>query len=75
MASSVWLVYLAETCSLRDWRDPSWTGVQSVKSGLAAEVQQQRRVLFGANVIDIEGKSTISLAIDEVGRCNDIYLR
>ena len=50
----------------RNWRDPSWTGLQAVRSGLPGEVQQQRLSLFGPNVIDIEGKSTITLLIDEV---------
>ncbi|KAI0682979.1 Ca-transporting ATPase [Cytidiella melzeri] len=51
---------------VRDWRDNSWTGTQAVGHGLSKEVQKQRLTLFGANVIDIEGKSTVSLLIDEV---------
>ncbi|TFK54011.1 hypothetical protein OE88DRAFT_1624988 [Heliocybe sulcata] len=51
---------------LKDWRDPSWTGVLNVHAGLQQEVRQQRSTLFGPNVIDIEGKSTLSLLIDEV---------
>ncbi|KAF7797894.1 hypothetical protein EIP86_009100 [Pleurotus ostreatoroseus] len=51
---------------VKDWRDLSWTGIQSVKDGLDQNVQEQRLTLFGLNVIDIEGKSTISLLIDEV---------
>lgn len=50
----------------RDWRDGSWTGSQAVKNGLSKDVHRQRLTLFGSNVIDIEGKSTISLLIDEV---------
>jgi hypothetical protein len=50
----------------RDWRDESWTGINAVKNGLSGDVKRQRLTLFGANVIDIEGKSTISLLIDEV---------
>lgn len=50
----------------RDWRDHSWTGVGSVKNGLEGPMRQQRLTLFGHNVIDIEGKSIISLLVDEV---------
>lgn len=50
----------------RDWRDGSWTGSQAVKNGLSKDVHQQRLTLFGPNAIDIEGKSTVSLLIDEV---------
>ncbi|TFY78130.1 hypothetical protein EWM64_g5879 [Hericium alpestre] len=51
---------------VKDWRDPSWTGVSSVKNGLEEPVRQQRLTLFGPNVIDIEGKSTASLLVDEI---------
>lgn len=50
----------------RDWRDPAWAGIHSVQNGLDGNVQAQRLALFGPNVIDIEGKSTVSLLIDEV---------
>ncbi|TCD71647.1 hypothetical protein EIP91_007394 [Steccherinum ochraceum] len=51
---------------IRDWRDSSWTGVRSVQEGLSPSLKAQRLALFGDNIIDIEGKSTISLLIDEV---------
>lgn len=41
--------------------------MQAVKEGLDKSVQEQRSTLFGPNAIDIEGKSTMSLLIDEVG--------
>lgn len=50
----------------RDWRDPSWTGTRSVQEGLAKATKAQRLALFGDNIIDIEGKSTLALLIDEV---------
>lgn len=50
----------------RDWRDHGWTGVGSVKNGLDGPLRQQRLTLFGPNIIDIEGKSIISLLVDEV---------
>ncbi|KAA1476776.1 P-type ATPase [Dentipellis sp. KUC8613] len=51
---------------VKDWRDPHWSGVASVKNGLDEAVRQQRLTLFGFNVIDIEGKSTVNLLIDEI---------
>ncbi|KAJ6594005.1 Ca-transporting ATPase [Mycena capillaripes] len=51
---------------IRDWRDPSWTGLQVVQNGIETSVRQQRLTLFGKNEVDIEGKSTVSLLVDEV---------
>ncbi|KAJ6499996.1 hypothetical protein C8R47DRAFT_273891 [Mycena vitilis] len=51
---------------IRDWRDPSWIGLQVVQNGLKTSVQEQRLSLFGKNEVDIEGKSTASLLVDEV---------
>ncbi|KAJ7091282.1 Ca-transporting ATPase [Mycena epipterygia] len=51
---------------IRDWRDPSWTGLQFVQNGIEAPVRQQRLSLFGQNEVDIKGKSTMSLLVDEV---------
>ncbi|KAJ7251534.1 Ca-transporting ATPase [Mycena haematopus] len=51
---------------IRDWRDPSWTGSQSAQNGLETPIRQQRLTLFGKNEVDIEGKSTVSLLVEEV---------
>ncbi|KAI0063606.1 P-type ATPase [Artomyces pyxidatus] len=51
---------------VKDWRDLSWTSVPTVRNGLDEVVRQQRLSLFGLNVIDIEGKSTLALMVDEV---------
>ncbi|KAI0940528.1 hypothetical protein AcW1_003699 [Taiwanofungus camphoratus] len=51
---------------IRDWRDSSWAGITSVQHGLGTAVRTQRHTLFGSNAIDIEGKSTVSLLIDEI---------
>ncbi|KAJ6499197.1 hypothetical protein C8R45DRAFT_981502 [Mycena sanguinolenta] len=51
---------------IRNWRDQSWTGSQSVQNGIGTPIWQQRLTLFGRNEIDIEGKSTVSLLVDEV---------
>jgi cation-transporting ATPase 13A2 len=53
-------------CLIRDWRDPKWTSVKAVASGLGKDVREQRRILFGDNVIDIEGKGVVGLLLDEV---------
>jgi cation-transporting ATPase 13A2 len=55
-------------CLVRDWRDPKWTSVKAVASGLNKDVREQRRILFGDNVIDIEGKGVVGLLLDEVSR-------
>ena len=44
----------------------SWTGVPAVQNGLPDAVRKQRTILFGQNLIDVEGKSVLSLLIDEV---------
>ncbi|KAH7925940.1 hypothetical protein BV22DRAFT_1112020 [Leucogyrophana mollusca] len=53
-------------CMIRDWRDPYWTGLHSVHNGLSQPIRQQRLTLFGPNLVDIEGKSVMSLLIDEI---------
>ncbi|KAF8633276.1 hypothetical protein AX17_004451 [Amanita inopinata Kibby_2008] len=53
-------------CMVGDWRDSSWFTISSVSTGLQETSRQQRSRLFGSNVIDIEGKSTLSLLVDEV---------
>lgn len=58
---SCWL-----TCFDRDWRDPKWTSSKAVANGLETSVREQRHVLMGDNIIDIEGKSIIGLLLDEV---------
>ncbi|KAI0028394.1 P-type ATPase [Vararia minispora EC-137] len=52
--------------SVTDWRDTSWTGVSSVKNGLEGSVRHQRLMLFDQNLVDIAGKSTVQLLVDEV---------
>ncbi|KAF8070552.1 hypothetical protein FPV67DRAFT_1487805 [Lyophyllum atratum] len=51
---------------IRDWRDPSRTSLSSFQSGMDESARKQRLILFGNNEIEIEGKSTVSLLIDEV---------
>jgi hypothetical protein len=54
------------TMSSRNWRDPSWLGIFSVQNGVDEATRVQRMILFGKNEIDIKGKSTMSLLVDEV---------
>ncbi|KIY66889.1 P-type ATPase [Cylindrobasidium torrendii FP15055 ss-10] len=51
---------------VREWTDPSRGSVGQVRSGLDVALRKQRLTLFGPNAIDIEGKSTVSLLVDEV---------
>ncbi|CED85070.1 ca-transporting atpase [Phaffia rhodozyma] len=51
---------------IRDWRDHRWTSIKAVLSGLDESTRDQRRILFGNNVIDIEGKGVLSILMDEV---------
>lgn len=48
------------------WRDSSWNGLAAIQHGLNPSTRIQRSVLFGPNSVDIQGKSTVSLLIDEV---------
>lgn len=49
------------------WKDPDWTDVRSVRSGLDSDHTAIREVIFGSNLIDIEEKSVGQLLVDEVG--------
>lgn len=48
------------------WKDPLWTDVQAVRSGIDSEEKSHRDAVFGGNLIDIEEKSTFRLLADEV---------
>ncbi|VDB96191.1 unnamed protein product [Peniophora sp. CBMAI 1063] len=51
---------------VKDWRDSAWTTTPAVKDGLSEPTREQRKTVFSQNLIDIEGKSTITLLVDEV---------
>ncbi|TRM69338.1 hypothetical protein BD626DRAFT_390522 [Schizophyllum amplum] len=51
---------------VREWRDPSWSSIKAVESGLQEPIRKQRNTVFGKNDIEIQGKSTIGLLVDEV---------
>ncbi|KAK0392169.1 hypothetical protein NLU13_1667 [Sarocladium strictum] len=48
------------------WKDPQWTDVRDVRSGLDSDEKGIRETIFGNNLIDIEQKSMGSLLVDEV---------
>jgi cation-transporting ATPase 13A2 len=50
----------------REWTDSQWTSVNAVQIGIGDATKQQRLTLFNKNEIDIEGKSTVSLLVEEV---------
>ncbi|KAG5635993.1 hypothetical protein H0H81_009443 [Sphagnurus paluster] len=51
---------------IRNWRDPSISALSFIQRGLDEPTRKQRLVLFGNNEIEIEGKSSVSLLVDEV---------
>lgn len=51
---------------IRDWRDPRWTSVKAIAGGLDTDTRAQRKILFGDNLVDIEGKGIFTLMVDEV---------
>lgn len=48
------------------WKDPDWSDVRLVRSGLDGDEKTLREQIFGSNLIDIEQKSAGSLLVDEV---------
>ncbi|XHG00469.1 hypothetical protein AWENTII_003921, partial [Aspergillus wentii] len=47
------------------WKDPLWTNVKVMRSGLDADDRDSREQVFGANLIDIEQKPIAQLLMDE----------
>ncbi|TRX95337.1 hypothetical protein FHL15_003668 [Xylaria flabelliformis] len=48
------------------WKDPSWTNVRTLRTGIDGDEKEERERVFGANMIDIEQKSIPQLLVDEV---------
>ncbi|KXX81745.1 Vacuolar cation-transporting ATPase YPK9 [Madurella mycetomatis] len=48
------------------WKDPLWSSVHEIRTGLDSEEKSHRDVVFGSNLIDIEQKSMFKLLVDEV---------
>jgi len=49
-----------------NWKDPAWSDVKAIRSGLDGDEKDSRELVFGKNLIDIEVKSTAQLLVDEV---------
>ena len=59
------------------WKDPSWSDIRLVRSGLDSDEKNIREIVFGNNLIDIEQKSMGQLLVDEVSKLsirNDLFL-
>ncbi|CAH7675289.1 hypothetical protein BY996DRAFT_4588238 [Phakopsora pachyrhizi] len=51
----------------RDWRDPSWSiSIPGLTTGLNKSTHLYRSKLFGKNAIEIDGKTTLQMLVDEV---------
>ncbi|GAW12630.1 hypothetical protein ANO14919_020000 [Xylariales sp. No.14919] len=48
------------------WKDPNWTRVRDLRTGIDGDEKNKREHVFGANIIDIEQKSIPQLLVDEV---------
>ncbi|KAI1166378.1 hypothetical protein F5B18DRAFT_607041 [Nemania serpens] len=48
------------------WKDPTWTNVRALRTGIDGDEKDQRARVFGTNIIDIEQKSAAQLLVDEV---------
>lgn len=49
-----------------NWKDPKWTDVKSIRSGIDGDEKTHRSLVFGDNVIDIKEKTVMQLLVDEV---------
>ncbi|CAG8453049.1 1903_t:CDS:10 [Gigaspora rosea] len=47
------------------WKDPTWVSVKMLKKGTNRETRNEREIIFGQNLIDIQEKSTVQLLIEE----------
>ncbi|KAK2791510.1 hypothetical protein FQN53_002619 [Emmonsiellopsis sp. PD_33] len=47
------------------WKDPTWTNVKALRTGLSAEERDSREQVFGSNLIDIQEKTIPQILVDE----------
>ncbi|RCI13511.1 hypothetical protein L249_5504 [Ophiocordyceps polyrhachis-furcata BCC 54312] len=47
------------------WKDPDWTNIRSLRSGLDSDEKATREVMFGSNLIDTGVKSVGQLLVEE----------
>lgn len=48
-----------------DWKDPNWTNVRTMRTGMDSDERHRREQVFGFNQIDIRQKSIPQLLVDE----------
>lgn len=48
------------------WKDPTWTSVRMLRTGIDGNEKDERVRVFGTNIIDIQQKSATQLLVDEV---------
>ncbi|CAI2162186.1 8461_t:CDS:10 [Funneliformis geosporum] len=48
------------------WKDSSWTSTKVLKKGITRAVHDERKIIFGPNIIDVQEKSALRLLTDEV---------
>jgi cation-transporting P-type ATPase 13A2 len=48
------------------WKDPLWTDVRSIRTGIDSDDKSHRDIVFGNNLIDIEQKPIFKLLVDEI---------
>ncbi|KAI9786820.1 MAG: hypothetical protein M1839_005051 [Geoglossum umbratile] len=48
-----------------NWKDPAWTDVRAMRTGIDGDEKENRELVFGKNLIDIREKSTTQLLFDE----------
>ncbi|KAI4238751.1 MAG: hypothetical protein LQ349_000862 [Xanthoria aureola] len=48
-----------------NWKDPSWTNVKSIRTGLDSDERYRREQIFGKNQISIKQKTVAQLLVDE----------
>ena len=53
-----------------NWKDPAWTHIRPIRTGLESDERHKREQVFGKNLIDIQQKSIPQLLVDEVGMHN-----
>lgn len=52
--------------TIRDWRDAAWTSTDVMRQGISSDLERERQIFFGSNVIEIADKSTLDLLVSEV---------
>ena len=49
-----------------NWKDPAWTDIRKMRTGLDSDERSRREQVFGKNEIEIHQKSVPQLLVDEV---------